>query len=342
MAKMHLLEIFEKGNYSEVINYWDQQQFQISQDPDSAFIAAASHFRIGNLQKACEICELLEGPFSNNASFLSMYAVILRRLNLFTRAEEIFKQALSLDPDSKEIKNNYSNLLIDQKKYDQALDLLNQIISVAPDYNDAKLNLERCKLIMNESESIEKFKNESNQQDPNPNDVFGDPLEQAFSTKEVSRLGGKIGQATASVHEILFSDGAKDVEQAELEMIRLATDMVNKKQYESAISILSEIRKKCEGLRAQTYKLASDAFIGLERFKDAEIFALIALQNNERTTSLYINLASFAAMRKDQVMAKYWLIEAEKIDPNNENLNQCKDLLFPGKKSREEDLPFKI
>ena len=108
------------------------------------------------------------------------------------------------------------------------------------------------------------------------------------------------------------------VEQAELDMIKLATEMINKKQYSEAIEILITLRKKCNGLRGQTYKIASDAFLGMDRFKDAEIFALMAVINNEKTIPVLVNLASFAAMRKDQIMAKYWLIEAENIDGNNE------------------------
>ena len=75
------------------------------QDPEAAYITAAAHFRLGNMQKACGICELIEGPFTECKS--SMYAAILRRLNLFTRAEEVFKQALSIEPNSKEIKKQF-------------------------------------------------------------------------------------------------------------------------------------------------------------------------------------------------------------------------------------------
>ena len=124
-------------------------------------------------------------------------------------------------------------------------------------------------------------------------------------------------------------------------MLKLASEMINQKQYTEAINILKNIRKNCTGLYGQTYKLASDAFIGLERFKEAEIFALMALQNSEKTISNYVNLASFAAMRKDQFMAKHWIMEAEKIDNSNDNVIQCKELLFPANKSREEDLPFR-
>ena len=61
-----------------------------------------------------------------------------------------------------------------------------------------------------------------------------------------------------------------------------------------------------------------------------------------KSISVYVNLASFAAMRKDQLMAKHWLIEAQKLDLNNENVKKCRELLFPGNTSREEDSPFKI
>ena len=49
-----------------------------------------------------------------------MYAAILRRLTLFERAADVFKKALEISPEAKEVRNNYSNLLIDQKKYDDA------------------------------------------------------------------------------------------------------------------------------------------------------------------------------------------------------------------------------
>ena len=73
---MQLLEFFENGNYSEVINYWDNNANQTIADPEVAYIVAAAHFRLGNMQQACNICEIIEGPFSNNANFLSMYAAI--------------------------------------------------------------------------------------------------------------------------------------------------------------------------------------------------------------------------------------------------------------------------
>ena len=94
------------------------------------------------------------------------------------------------------------------------------------------------------------------------------------------------------------------------------------------------------GTYSSLYKTSSDALIGLERYKDAEINALLAHINGENSIANYINLASLAAMRKDQLMAKKWLSFAEKIDKGNDLVVQCKGLLFPQGKSREEDSPF--
>ena len=98
---MDLLAVFEKGNYSDVVSQWETNQFQVTNDPNAAFIVAASHFRLGNVDKSLEICESIEGPFSDNPSFLSMYAAILRRSNLLERAQEVFLRALKISPESK-------------------------------------------------------------------------------------------------------------------------------------------------------------------------------------------------------------------------------------------------
>ena len=72
---MSLLEAVRSGNYSKVINEWEKGQYQVKADPDEAYIAAASLFRIGNNEEACSICNELEGIHSNNPHFLSYAAI---------------------------------------------------------------------------------------------------------------------------------------------------------------------------------------------------------------------------------------------------------------------------
>ena len=100
--------------------------------------------------------------------------------------------------------------------------------------------------------------------------------------------------------------------------------------------------RRRRGINSTSYKLASDAYIGIENFKEAEIMALNAFINGEKTVANCVNLASLAAMRKDQLMARFWLLEATRIDKSVENINKCKELLFPQNKARGMDKPFEI
>ena len=103
--------------------------------------------------------------------------------------------------------------------------------------------------------------------DINSDGMFGDPLDEAFNPAEISRVGGKIGQITASVHKLLTIDKAENIEEAELEMIQLASEMINKKQYAEAIDVLKNVRKNCSGLYGQTYKLVVMHLLALKGLK---------------------------------------------------------------------------
>ena len=335
---MELLSIFEKGNYSKVIDKWNTDQFQSSSDPEAAFIAAASYFRLGDMEKACKLCESIEGVFNNNSGYLSMYAAILRRLNLFSRAETIFLRALDLSPESKEVKNNYSNLLIDQGRLDEAINILNDILRSSPNYSDAMQNLARAEGV---KAQLEYNDTKKRAESIDENDIFGDPLDRAFEIEEVVKCGAKLESVSASVRDILSNTENQNLEQAELELLKLAIDQINNKQYRGCLEILQKLRSRA-GLYSAIYKAASDAFIGLEQFKDAEIHALVAFINGEATIANLVNLASLSAMRKDQLMAQKWLVKAEELDKSNSLVVQCKELLFPSDKSRESDLPFAL
>ena len=64
-------DLFSAGRYGDVVRAWDQQTRQVQSDPEAAFVVAAAHFRLGDQQRAREICESIEGPFHDNSSFLS-------------------------------------------------------------------------------------------------------------------------------------------------------------------------------------------------------------------------------------------------------------------------------
>lgn len=332
---MGLLQDFEKGYYDKIIREWEKENFQIDSDPESSFVLAASYFRVSNFEAASSVCEKIYGVFSENPSFLAMYAAILRRLTLFEKATNVFQKALEISPEAKEVRNNYSNLLIDQRKYDDAEEILSKLIKEDPEYKDAVENLERLKGLRNEY--INENKIDKNMLDDN--DVFGDPLDAAFTTHEVVKCGSKIGSLSASVDKILPQPSKSELEEGDLELIKLAKKQLEAKQFNGTMQIIEKVRTR-KGRHSTLYKLASDSCIGLEKFREAEIHGLMAYINGECTVANFLNLASLAAMRKDQLMASHWLNEAKKIDPSDNNYLQSKELLFPNSKAREDDRPF--
>ena len=334
---MSLQQDFEKGYYDKIIREWEKDNQQIDTDPESSFVLAASNFRLGNFEAACSICEKIYGVFSENPSFLAMYAAVLRRLTLFERATDVFKKALEISPEAKEVRNNYSNLLIDQRKYDDAEKILLELVKEDPEYKDAALNLERLSGLKNEYINECKVKNSAAKE----GDIFGDPLDEAFTTNEVVKCGSKVGSLSASVDKLLPEGSKCELEEADLELIKLANKQLEAKQFNGAMQIIEKIRSR-KGRYSSLYKLASDSCIGLQRFREAEIHGLMAYINGEYTTANFLNLASLAAMRKDQLMASHWLNEAKKIDQSDNNYLQSKELLFPNGKAREVDRPFSL
>ena len=265
-----------------------------------------------------------------------MYAASLRRLTLFERAAEVFTKALEISPEAKEVRNNYSNLLIDQKKYEKAEKILIGLTNEDPEYKDAQVNLERVReLKMVDVQEVTEDKNVNKKET-----IFGDPLDAAFTTEEVVKCGSKLGSLSASVDKLLPEASQSELEEADVEMIKLANKQLEAKQFNGTLQIIQKIRVR-KGRYSLLYKIASDSCIGLEKFQEAEIHGLMAFINGELTVANFLNLASLAAMRKDQLMAAHWLNEAKKIDPSDNNYLQAKELLFPNGNAREEDKPFK-
>ena len=87
-------------------------------------------------------------------------------------------------------------------------------------------------------------------------------------------------------------------------------------------------------MHSSLYQKASEALIGLENIEKLKSMTYNA-PTRRKDNSKFIELASLSAMRKDQHMANYWLMEAKKIDSENELYIQCRELLFPEGKARD-------
>ena len=227
---------------------------------------------------------------------------------------------------------------MDLERYEEAESLLKRLIDEHPGYEDAKTNLIRCQELI----SAEKAKKDKIIENPTieGDSAFGDPLDKAFEIAEVTQCGSKPGSLTATVENLLPDASKSDMEEADVEMLELASKQIKAQQFNGALELLGKLRER-RGLHSSLYQKASEALIGLEKYREAEIYGLISNLQGEKTIANLLNLASLSAMRKDQHMANYWLMEAKKIDGNNDLYIQCRELLFPEGKARDKDEPFK-
>jgi tetratricopeptide (TPR) repeat protein len=320
-----LLTLFNEAKYSEVISHCEKNEDFLLNDPNSSYIYAACHFKLGSYQQAQNVCERIEGPYQNNENFLSMYAAILRRQGLFERSEEFFRKALSLN-ETDEIKNNFSNLLIDRGRYIEAKDMLQEIVQKNPHYEDARINLTRVSEILSSNEKSKKSQISSNNEKFNTSD-YSDPIEAAFAVGEVIKCGAKVGNETSEALNIIDIDTNVDLEQAELDSLQIAEELVQKNQNRAALDVCNQIRKR-KGSNFRVYRTASDAYLGMKEYQKAETYGFQAFILGDQSTGLKINLCNFAAMRGDFYSARYWLNEAKMQDPSNEAVTKTIDIVF--------------
>ena len=138
ILKDELLSLFNQRNYSSVVNQALNKQLTPEADPSCGNIVAASLFQLSKFDDCLLWCEALSPSFAGDPAFASMYGAVLRRLNRLDEGLNVFQQALAETPDNQPLLNNYANLLIDMQRYKEAKKILLSVLSINPDYEDAR------------------------------------------------------------------------------------------------------------------------------------------------------------------------------------------------------------
>ena len=349
MNQYQLLLLFQQGQYSKITSFIDESSLSFESDPNIAHLYAASLFKLGSFEKALEILETLESAFDNNVDYLSLFGATLRRVGNLEKAEILLSKAIKLDPDNPFIKNNYANLLIDIGRFLEAQNILDALLRQNPQYEDARINLNRLSFLASKSNSDNKLDEvHSDSQVPSETKTTNqsnslDPLYLAFAEEEVYKYGrldrSKIVPSSQQLVEFLDTPTSS---KTALEYMKLALLAVQEKNYSYALKLCSKSYSLI-GPNSQIYDCVSDCFIGLSRFSDAESFALHALTVSEPTSKLYMNLATLASMKGDLTLAEYYLERAAGLDPSHEQLQKLKDNLDSLKsKSSSQQFSFEL
>lgn len=306
--------LFQAGAHAKVIEIANQLNISSITDPESSRIVAASLFVTGDFAAASARLEDVYSSYCEDPHFLSLYGATLRRLGDFHKAEKLFLKALNINSDSKEINNNYANLLIDLDRLDEARDILSTLVSKHPGYEDALVNLSRVDAL-----STSKSSSKAN---PAGNIDLSNPLLLAFSDGEVEYSSKRYGLANKnSTH----ADSLLPAEDSSVirEQLSLAAKALEVNDYDLTLKLCSELLSKI-GVTPSIYELASDAYLNLDQFFIAEISLLHSILNGGNSLKHYVNLVSFACMRKDYKLAKIYLSKAESLDPSSAHLQSLR------------------
>ena len=317
-----LAELFAAGRYHDLIAAAQSAQISPQADPTGAQFLAAALFSVGEFGAAAPMLEELEPAFGLNPEFLSLFAANCRRLGQLQRAEELFVRALQINPESPQIRNNQANLLIDLGRFDEAREILTRLLDEQPDYDDARTNLNRLSFLNQSSPP------QSSQGQQSRETVQGwslaDPLLLAFSEEEVSQYGlrkpAKSGPEAATLLESLPD---ADERAMALEQLDQANKAVAEQQFAFALQLCSQVLRVL-GSHAPVYDCASDAYLNLRKFHEAEICLLQAMALDAPTPKRCLNLVSFASMRGDIALAQHHLRQAASLDPSHPQLEQIR------------------
>ena len=296
-----------------MISFANRQNLNVIDNPYDCRFLAASYFRLGSYADALTLLQELSSVYGEDPGHISLLASTYRRLGQFEQASVYFKRALSLDPQSLSIKNNYANLLIDLKKYDLALEMLDGILQLSPDYVDAVENRKRLLSI--------KTLNEASIED---RPQF-DPLSLAFAPDEVAGARSRYMQPDKSRSDATGFP-SPPLSEIQSDQLLLLEKALQEGQCDFALNICSDIYKH-HGISSFLFEKCSEAFIQKDRFKDAEIFLLQSIVLGGSSQKHFVNLVSLAMMRNDLNLAQYYLEKAVEFDPNSSFVTQLKSQL---------------
>lgn len=339
----NLTQLFEQGQFQQVLDLAQIEEITPAGDPNTANIVAASLFQLGKYADCLLWCEGLSPALNGDSTFASMHGAVLRRLGRREEAEKVFRSALDNNPSNPFLRNNFANLLIDQQSFTEAESILQDLLKENPNYEDAKLNLNRLTF---QKKLADSAPNETPSATSTPSEITDrllDPLIAAFSDEEVALAGG-VGTETegkpdlGGVQASELPDRARDQEVQEvLALARQTIDADPERVIRDCVLLHNKL-----GVQAPIYEVAGEAYLRLQLFGDAETCLLIAHGLGSMEGSVPLNLANLAAMRGDQNLALHWLELLAKRQPKHPQLNAVRNTLFPNGAPKTSISPFQI
>ena len=333
VTSQSLLSLFEQGRFQEIVQSIDRRSFSGVEAPLLTKIVAASYFQLGAHADALSLLKQVESCFVSDVDYLSLYGACLRRCGQLDDAKIQLQRALAIQGERFDVRNNFANLLIDLGDLDEAESILGKIIAENPGYGDAQVNLQRLK----EQRNLQQLQSQAADASGQDDWQLADPLLLAFGDDEVQRTRPKPSDQSNAQPNLQSVLPPLKQQQVASDQLALALDAVVEGRHEFALKLCSEIHRSMP-TSATLFECLSDAYIALQRFSEAEVCLLHALQLGARSFKLFANLTTLLCLRKDFALAQHYLAEAAALDASNSALSGLRGQIAAAQSGSKESL----
>ena len=268
-----------------------------SVNPSSALFYIIALFHLGLYSDAVLASRSSYSLLKHIPEFFATWGAAARRNGDLDSSKDIFEEAIELFPDDSVLANNFANLLIDTNNFAEARTILQKALEGNPaNSSDITVNLSRL-------DRLEEAKSPISSHEVSLHGttcslpIAIDPLLYAFTKQEVDHHESK--QVKESSSKPNFSS-QEIQERLKLARALSQTDPVASLKDIQSIYLIT-------GCNYSLYTIASDAYIALKMFKEAEICALTSLALGANDPSLFINLSNFAHMRNEYRLANAYI-----------------------------------
>ena len=208
----------------------------------------------------------------------------------------MYERGLDIKPEEPALLSNYGNLLIDIGKNDQARDILNRALSLAPNHSDAVQNLARLDRTQVQSQST---------------------------------ISEEHSDTKSSIQDILYPND----EQAATDWLQLAANSQREKNYNETIQFCKKsINARADFSAA--YQLAGEALLQSGDKENAEMLLLYSALIGEANTDTLSNLGGLLATRGHCQLAAILLKRALSTQPEHQaakkNLDRLESFVASG------------
>ena len=324
MSTFDYVAAFKQNQFKEIVDTWISSNFVAPLDPPFANVVACSYYKLGDFESSFKLLTEIQSFFENDINYLCIMGSVSRRLNNFDVARLSLEKALELDSTRATTRNNYANLLIDLREYDEAHSILTDLVSSDPTYSDAQFNLNRLNSFLNSPSSTDSRSSvAAAANNTQSNFSMADPLLSAFAPSEVQRtiqmITPKKESVTSPVRELESQLPDIDVEKIIGEKLQLARQANLESNYHLSLRFCKDLLSSL-GSSSELYECAADSYIGLQLFPNAEICLLHSIAFGSGSFKAFANLTTLSLLRGDKHTAQFYYDKAAKLDPNNESL----------------------